>query len=63
MNVNLPSRIDRGLLAAQLADFADDADGAVGELLEVLRIDARGGFGGHCVNDLSFQLLNRRCCR
>jgi hypothetical protein len=31
---DLPTRIDRGLLAAQLPDFAEDADGLVRELLQ-----------------------------
>jgi hypothetical protein len=31
----------------------------VGELLEILRIDARGGFRGHCCSDMRFSTFER----
>jgi hypothetical protein len=40
MYVNLPSGIDGGLLATQLADLTNNANSTVRELLEILRGDA-----------------------
>jgi hypothetical protein len=40
-----PTRLDGGLLAAQLAHLAQDAHGGVGEVLEVGGRDAGGGLG------------------
>lgn len=42
-----PARVDGGRFSAQRHHFAQDADGLVGEGVEVLGVDARGGFGSH----------------
>lgn len=43
--LDLPARVDGGLLAPQLRHFAQDAHGLVGEGFEVGRRDARCCFG------------------
>lgn len=47
MYVYAPTRVDGGRFSAQRHYFAQDADGLVGEGVEVLGVDARGGFGSH----------------
>lgn len=47
MYIYAPTGVDGGCFAAQRHYFAQDPDGLVGEGVEVLGVDAGGGFGSH----------------